>query len=117
MTAEDLLIKLLKDGVLLHMQGDRVVYRAGGRVLPAGLQAELKAQREQLRALVEAGVTLPLSRADWPPEAVMEFEERAGIVEYDGGMPRRQAEGAAELSARVWWARGVSGGEGAGGRG
>ena len=28
----------------------------------------------------------------WPAEAREEFEERAAIMEYDGGLPRQEAE-------------------------
>lgn len=33
-----------------------------------------------------------LSLSGWPSSALEDFEERAGIMEHDGGLPRGQAE-------------------------
>jgi hypothetical protein len=39
----------------------------------------------------------------WPKEWIVEWEERAAIVEFDGGLPRYVAESAAfdEIAPRV----------------
>ena len=46
---------------------------------------------------------LPLRMADWPPEAVDHYEERAAIMQHMGRMPREQAE-----RLRDWVARGAA---------
>jgi hypothetical protein len=56
-------------------------------------------------------VNLPAARSAWPPEAIAEFEERAGIVEHDGGLLRDRAEALAERLVRNAWV--LRGGEGA----
>jgi len=43
---------------------------------------------------------LPESLSDWPPDWRDAFEERAGIMEYDGGLPRYYAEEMAEADLR-----------------
>ena len=40
----------------------------------------------------------------WPEIAYEMFEERAGILEYEAGLPREQAEREAEEMIRTWWA-------------
>lgn len=41
----------------------------------------------------DRAVKLYLKRVEeWPPAARAEWEERAAIMEYDGGLPREQAE-------------------------
>jgi hypothetical protein len=35
---------------------------------------------------------LPPNVADWPEAARLDYEERAGILEHDGGRPRAEAE-------------------------
>lgn len=68
-----------------------------------------RAHREALRALLLRGAGLPLATEDWPPDAVMELEERAAIMEFDGGLKRAKAEASAALATRVWWVRGRAG--------
>lgn len=45
--------------------------------------------------------TLPSDRADWPADWLDLFEERAALIEYHGGLPRRQAEDLAEHRVRL----------------
>ena len=47
-----------------------------------------------------------MAQEDWPAEALMELEERAAIMEIDGGLKRPKAEASAAVATRVWWARG-----------
>lgn len=51
-----------------------------------------------LQGLFEAQIS-----DDLPPEWAEEYEERAGILEFDGGLPRQQAEIQAlrEISGRI----------------
>lgn len=47
--------------------------------------------------------TLPQSRDLWPLDARADFDERAGIMEHDGRIPRDQAERKAEADVRQRW--------------
>lgn len=49
--------------------------------------------------------TLPADRADWPEEALENWEERSAIIEFDGGLPREEAERLAEERVRLECAR------------
>ena len=48
---------------------------------------------------------LPDHVADWPVEWWESFEERAGIMEFDGGLPRPEAERRAEELVRETYRR------------
>ncbi|MCK6521771.1 hypothetical protein L6R49_10065 [Myxococcota bacterium] len=104
-TAAELMLRLLREGAVPYLKGDEVALRGGGRAMPPELLAELKARREELRALLARGAGLPLATEDWPPDAAMELEERAAIMEFDGGFKRVKAEASAALATRVWWVR------------
>lgn len=67
----DLLERLHAAGVELKVEGDRLHYRA-----PKG------ALTPELRAALE----------EWKPDLVHEYNERAGILEYDARLPRDEAE-------------------------
>ena len=54
-------------------------------------------------------MTLPNTRNRWPEDAVEAFEERAGIMEHVGMLPRADAERRAEECVRMEWARKVGG--------
>jgi len=45
-------------------------------------------------------VKLPLNKSDWPAEWKELCEERAAIKEYQGNIPRKQAEREAEADIR-----------------
>jgi len=55
---------------------------------------------------VGAVKALPQSRDLWPADARADFDERAGIMEHDGRIPRDQAERQAEADVRRRWCRG-----------
>jgi hypothetical protein len=44
--------------------------------------------------------------ADWPEDAREEYEERAAIMEFEGGLSRQEAEILAEVSVRERWRQG-----------
>ncbi len=48
---------------------------------------------------------LPASRKDWPADWRHDFEERAGIMEYEGKMTRADAERKAEALCRLLFRR------------
>ena len=97
-TAAELMLSLLHEGAVPYLKGDEVALRGGGRSLPPALLAELKTRREELHELLVRGVGLPLAQEDWPADALMEFEERAAIMEIDGGLKRPKAEASAAVA-------------------
>ena len=48
---------------------------------------------------------LPPDFARWPTDALDEYEERAAIMHFDGGLPLRRAERRAEMRTRLRWAK------------
>lgn len=50
-------------------------------------------------------MTLPPNVHHWPPDAKAEYEERAGIMEFDGKLPSSVAEREAEALIRREWAQ------------
>jgi hypothetical protein len=48
---------------------------------------------------------LPAHVGDWPPEWLEAYIERAGIMEFDGGLPRIEAERRAEELVRETYRR------------
>lgn len=52
-----------------------------------------------------ANSDLPPGREAWPPDALDEFEERAGLIEFLGRLPREDAERLAEACVRRSHAR------------
>lgn len=49
-------------------------------------------------------MNLPRRIKDWPDEAIADWNERAGIMEFDGGLARREAERQAEKIVRRQYA-------------
>lgn len=66
-----LLEQLHRAGVRLRIEGDDLIYRAPRGVLTAEWRAAL---------------------AEWKPDLLYEYHERAGILEYDAKLPRAEAE-------------------------
>jgi hypothetical protein len=95
----------MNDRELLHqfdLAGITVVAEAGNLfVRPASALTE--AHRQALRASKQELLLLLASVGD--SSRLEEFEERAAIMEFDGGMSRAEAERAAlESIRRVWHA-------------
>jgi hypothetical protein len=67
----DLLERVHNAGIKLRIEGDRVLYRAPAGAMTADLRRDLIA---------------------WKPALVDEYNERAGILQYDANMPRDEAE-------------------------
>ena len=99
MTTLDLLGSLHAQGVLLIAKGDRLAFDAPAGVLTPDLRALLTSRKSEI---------LMVLTGDWPAAAsvliaqvrdceihddlLYLFEERAGICEFDGNMPRGDAE-------------------------
>ena len=103
--APDVLLALIEAGVVLWIEGDRLRFRAPDRALDLELRDRAAACRGALVALVKAGAVLPRDLADWPADARESVEERAAIMEFDGGLPRDVAEREAERCVRLEHAR------------
>jgi len=94
MSAADLLARLDAMGVELEARADRLRYRPREKVT-ADLADRMKNHKAELLALLAtrktAGRLLEVA-ATWPADWREQWEERAGIAEYDGNMPRPLAE-------------------------
>ena len=101
MSAAEVVLELVEAEVVLWLDGDRLRFRAPEGAVTDELRGRVAGCRGALVALVKAGAVLPASRGDWPEDAVFDFEERAGICEFEGELPRDQAEREAERCVRL----------------
>ncbi|MGB9670678.1 MAG: hypothetical protein ACPLXR_05955 [Halothiobacillaceae bacterium] len=85
MNAAALLADLRAAGFALHPDGDRLIVSPASKLTPA--------QREAIREH-KPGLLACL----WAETLKEHFEERAAILEFDGGIPREEAEAAARAS-------------------
>jgi hypothetical protein len=97
-TGHKLFRHLRRAGVLLAATGAKLAYDAPAGVLTAERRALMKARKPELLAIVTGSylmaakeMLLTLPEMTWDPLAEM-FDERAGIVEFDGNVSRREAE-------------------------
>jgi hypothetical protein len=97
----DLLVQIVELDIVLWTDGDRLRFRAPEGALDGQTRASAARCRGALRALVDAGAVLPIDRGSWPDDAVDAFEERAAIMEFDGGLTRAHAEREAERLVRL----------------
>lgn len=93
MTVETLLESIQAAGGTIEPRGDRLRVNAPSP-LPDDLLSELRVHKAELMALLRG--KLPPHVGDWPEEWLEAFIERAAIVEFDGGLPRTEAERRAE---------------------
>jgi len=101
MTAANVLLALVEAGAVLWIEDSRIRFRAPAGALGGGLEARARACRPAIVALVRAGAVLPAELAAWPAEERDRYEERAGIQQFEGGLPREVAEREAERAARL----------------
>lgn len=94
-TAQFLLANYRQRGIHLTANGDRLCVKAPAGAIDLETRAELTRFKPELLALVQV--------ADEPDaENIAEFiQERAAVMEFDGGLPRAQAEQAAMVRAVV----------------
>jgi hypothetical protein len=84
-------------GVSLHVDGRDLVLEASAPP-PAAVLDLLKCHKAGVIALLRA------SDKDWPPEEWRAFyDERAGIAQYNGGLPRASAEALAHACCVSEW--------------
>jgi hypothetical protein len=102
MTALELLETLKRRGVDLDPVGESLHYRAPAGALTPDLRQALAAHKAEVLAHLRGEmVGLPTHPGDWPEEWLEAFIERAGIMEFDGGLPRQEAERRAEELVRA----------------
>ena len=88
MNALDLLQNLETRGVILRPQDGKLIVDA-----PAGTLTAMDRQRlVQLKGDLLAILDPSRTPDDLPPEWHVDWDERAAILEYDGGHPRERAE-------------------------
>jgi len=91
MGAVDLLRDLMAEGVEFEADGDRVRWRNGGTQLTPDRLAVLKEGKAEVLQFLNGEAAKDLSdRTDKPD--IDDFEERAAIAEFDGGLARDDAE-------------------------
>jgi hypothetical protein len=105
MTPAAVLLALVEAEVVLWAEGSALRYRAPVGQLDTKLRGQAATARPALLALVQAGAVLPRSREAWPADERERFEERAGFLEFEGGLSRQAAEREAERLVRVEHAR------------
>jgi hypothetical protein len=90
MTSKELFANLKKHGVELSLDGENLRYRAPKGVLTSELRQSLTEQKQAILTLLSQ--PSPIGAAPTVLDERMDFEERAGIMEYDGGLTRVEAE-------------------------
>ncbi|HYT91310.1 MAG TPA: hypothetical protein VEL76_21540 [Gemmataceae bacterium] len=88
MNALDLLQNLEARGVLLKPHGEKLIVDAPAGALTALDRDLLSRLKADLLAILQANVTLQQLPLDWH----FAWDERASIMEHDGGLPRERAE-------------------------
>jgi hypothetical protein len=97
----DTLLAVVNAGVVLWLDGDTLRFRAPAGTLNGDLRSRITSARGAIVALVRAGACLPASVAAWSADERAELDERAGIMEFDGGLVRKVAEREAERLVRL----------------
>ncbi len=105
MNPAEVLSSLVNDGCALWIDEDRLGFLARAAVMTPERRQAVRAVRDGVRALLATGAGLPALRRDWPGDAVAAWDERAGIIEFQGGLAREVAELDAERLVRVEHAR------------
>jgi hypothetical protein len=99
MTVVELLNDLQARDVRLGVRGDRLAYDAPAGAMTPYVRTILVARKAEVLAVLAGDwYAAAMAVLDWvrDPDRHADlryvFEERAGIAEYDGGLPRPQAE-------------------------
>ena len=96
--------KLLDDiaviGATIKPAGGRLILRAGPTAIPADLIIRIRQTKaELLDTLVAASTCQEWTAEDWQ----VFYDERAGVMEFDGGFPRPTAEAQAFEACSIEW--------------
>src|SRR5262245_1699111 len=86
-----LLAEARASGLTVRAAGDRLVIR-GPKRANAVARRLLESKAIVLAALVSPQPTSPISRDHLPPDWREAYEERAAIMQYDGGLTRKDAD-------------------------
>ncbi len=105
MTPADVIVALVEAGAVLWTEGDALRFRAPAGALSAELRAAAGRCRPALVALVRSGTSLPVEVCRWPEPWREAFEERAGMLQFEGNCNQEAAEREAERLVRVEHAR------------
>lgn len=98
MSGAALVADLRARGVTLLSAGDRIGFVPMALVTDADRVA-LAANRDEVLAIVRND-----ARSDWTPDDwKAHFDERASIIEFDGNLPRPEAERLAFIALAVEW--------------
>jgi hypothetical protein len=89
--------------VSVWLEGGRLKYRGPVAAIDE-LRDQVASERVSLVQLLEVG-GLPRAVRAWPVNERELFEERAGVMEFDGGLARPDAELFAEARVRLSAAR------------
>lgn len=103
MTATELLREFRRLGVVLHLEGDDLVFRAAAGLVTPALRDAIAASKPEIVARLRG---LPAEPAAWPEDWQELYAERAAIREFDGGFDRAEAERRAEQDCRRAFAEG-----------
>jgi hypothetical protein len=99
-TARKLLEDLAVIGATIEPAGDRIILRAGNNKIPADLIIRVRqAKAELLDTLAACPVTQEWAAEEWQAF----YDERAGILEFDGGLSRTIAEAQAFEACIIEW--------------
>jgi hypothetical protein len=97
-------------GYDIALEGEEIVCRWLGVGPPEASEVrplieELREHKAEAVDWLRGGLDLPQSPADWPLAWRERYEERAAIIEHDGGLCRLEAETRAEALVRVSYRR------------
>ena len=96
--------KLLDDlaviGATVEPAGDRLVLRAGPTAIPADLIVQVRQTKAEILSTLAA---LPTGHGWTAGDCRAFYDEHAGVLEFDGGMPRPAAEARAYEACIVEW--------------
>jgi hypothetical protein len=96
--------KILDDlaliGATIEPVGDRLILRAGSTAIPADLVIRIRQTKaELLDAITLASTDRRWRMEDWKAH----FDGRAGLLEFDGGLPRSEAKAPSFDCCVVQW--------------
>ena len=99
------LSRLQAAGYQVQLDGEEIVCRWRGPGKPDAAQLrplleELRQHKGEALQSLKQAQELPAHVGDWPEEWLETYIERAGIMEFDGGLPRLEAERRAEELVR-----------------
>ena len=86
-------------GVSLWVEDGRLRFRGPAGVVDDQLRRRIAGLRASLVDLLRSG--LEASRGSWPEAARADFEERAAVMEHEGGLSLAEAELRAEARVRL----------------